>query len=108
MQDLIQKLQKIGLKKNEALIYCTLLQKGEQTITELAAVSQLSRPSIYKILKSLRVHELVENPVLHKSSLFKASDPDCIFLILRKRQELFFHLLPALRNLSNVPRGTNH
>ena len=106
MDEIIQQLTDIGLVKNDAYIYCILLQFNSKTIMELSEISTLSRPSVYKIINSLLKAKLIFIDGSQKRPKYIAYQPDVIFNVLRQRQEQFFKLLPLLRNLSNVPRGT--
>lgn len=64
-------LHNLGLQKNEANVYLFLLERGGQTVIELADEFNLSRMGIYKILESLTIKNLVEK----SSNAYYATDP---------------------------------
>ncbi len=53
MNDLIEKLQKLGLSKRESEIYIALLKKKEFTAPEIGKITSVSRNKSYEILQSL-------------------------------------------------------
>ena len=53
-------LEDIGLNKNEALVYNTLLYKGEMIPSQIAEYTGITRANSYAILKSLVEKGVIE------------------------------------------------
>ncbi|MDN5354224.1 MAG: Sugar-specific transcriptional regulator TrmB [Candidatus Cloacimonadota bacterium] len=53
MDDLISRLMDLGLSEYEANIYCLLLKREYATASEIAKLTQISRPRVYSLLANL-------------------------------------------------------
>lgn len=89
-------LQKIGLAKNEALIYETLLKEGELSTGSIANKSKIHRRNIYDTLKKLIERGLVLE-IMHKAEdRFIAADPDKLMEIVAKKEKALAKIMPGL------------
>lgn len=71
-----QFLEKIGLDKDEAKIYLSLLGAGPETVSGVAKLSGLYRPVIYKLLPGLIERGLVSRVVAGKQKRYAAESPE--------------------------------
>jgi sugar-specific transcriptional regulator TrmB len=70
-----KELEEIGLRKNEAKIYFTLLRIGTATPSQIAKATALSRSYIYDALENLREKDLVGSQIKNGKMHYVASDP---------------------------------
>ena len=70
-----QTLQQIGLSKNEARIYETLLREGDSAVGHLAVKSQVHRRNVYDSLRRLVDRGLVFEILGHSESVYSAAEP---------------------------------
>ncbi len=82
-------LEQIGLTKQEALVYETLLNKGSLTATQLdkKTPGKIKRSNVYNILDSLIKKGLVEFKKTKKTTLFIAESPDNLLNLIDKKEE---------------------
>ena len=76
MNDLIEKLQKLGLSKRESEIYIALLQKKEFTAPEIGRITSVSRNKSYEILQSLVKKNLCTEKYKNGTKVFSSIKPD--------------------------------
>jgi sugar-specific transcriptional regulator TrmB len=92
-------LQTLGLSKNEAKVYETLLQEGESSVGNLAIKSRVHRRNVYDTLNRLiekgLALEILEKPENH----YQAVDPNKFSEILEERQQELFNVMPELERL---------
>lgn len=76
MNDLIEKLQKLGLSKRESEIYIALLKKKEFTAPEIGKVTSVSRNKSYEILQSLVKKNLCTEKYKNGTKFFSSVEPN--------------------------------
>lgn len=83
-------LQKVGLKKNEAKIYLTLIELGETTIIPLAKSSELPRTTCYSVLDKMIKKGLVSWVSCGAHTYFSAASPEKIkeMAIMNERKSI--------------------
>ncbi len=74
MKDIIKKISDIGLTKNEAKIYYTLLKNGARTASQLSKSLNINRTNIYGILSNLVTKGLCKE-IAGKTTRFEAISP---------------------------------
>ena len=82
--DIEKQLEKIGLSKNESLIYLFLLKKGETTTGSIIKETQIANSRVYESLNSLVNKAMVSYNVRKNGKHFMAADPE---RILEKENE---------------------
>lgn len=99
-------LEKIGLTRNESIIYLTLLKLGTSKTGEILKNSGLNSGKIYEILESLKVKGLVSESIINNIKSFSASPPSQIlkWLDIKKEEvineeEIVKKELPQLESL---------
>src|SRR3990167_5505255 len=83
-----QALEKLGLSRNESLIYRTLLRNGNQNSAELARESGVHRINVYDVLNSLIAKGLVSYVVEEGKRVFKAEDPHKLEELLSQKSAI--------------------
>ena len=110
----IESLLKLGLNKNEAIIYLTLLEIGESQAGILSKKTQINRTTIYDTLERLIEKGLVKYSISANRKVFKPIDPKTILEQLKEKTEIANKILPSLIKLhkgskkkedSNVYKG---
>ncbi|MFO7897083.1 MAG: helix-turn-helix domain-containing protein [Candidatus Cloacimonadales bacterium] len=94
----VNELINIGLKENEAKVYCCLLRKELFTATEIARCSGVNRSRIYSVLDGLIKQGLCIEK-LGKVRKFQAVNPEIAF---DEKIESEKKRLDRLKNLSNL------
>jgi sugar-specific transcriptional regulator TrmB len=71
----IENLEKLGLTKNESIVYLTLIKSGTLKVSEILKKSGLNSGRIYDTLESLKHKGLVSESQLNRVKSFSASSP---------------------------------
>lgn len=71
LQEDLQTLMELGLTLLQAKVYLGLVQTGTANVREIAQVSKVARPDVYRILSKLHEFGLIDY-VIAKPSLFRA------------------------------------
>lgn len=88
---------KIGLAKNEANIYETLLLEGESNVSNIAIKSKIHRRNVYDSLNRLVEKGLVFEIIQYKENVYKAVDPDKLAEIIAEKQDALSAIMPQLK-----------
>jgi len=98
-------LKKLGLDEKEAKVYLVCLEFGHAPVQNIAKAAQLSRPTAYRIIESLRKKGLVRQVKKGKNNLIAAGSPDEILGILRaqkrrieEQEREFLRIISMLKN----------
>jgi len=86
----------LGLAKNEAKIYETLLQEGDSTVAEIVNKSKIHRRNVYDSLKRLLEKGLVFEILQKRDRLYQAVDPHKLEEILDEKKRMLSALMPKL------------
>lgn len=102
-------LEKIGLTRNERVVYSTLLQAGTSKTGEILKKSGLNSGKIYEILESLKVKGLASESLIHHIKYFTAAPPSQILEYIKDKKEhlekeeaMIKSALPELEKLRTV------
>ncbi len=72
-------MRRLGFGKNAHNIYAALLSRREPLlVTEIAAISGIGRPEIYRNLKNLIAQKFIRSEARGKRKVYLAEDPECI------------------------------
>jgi sugar-specific transcriptional regulator TrmB len=96
-EKLVRALEDIGLSKNEALVYLTLLDTGSATATRIAELSRVHRTNVYDSLERLVKKGLVCYITKGETRYFNAADPESLSGMLKQKEEDFRAILPQLK-----------
>ncbi len=104
MAQYIELLQELGLAKNEARIYESLLREGESSVGHIADKSGVHRRNVYDSLKRLGEKGLVFEVLERTENHYQAVDPGKLSELVREKEEKLEKIMPALQELYvNVP-----
>lgn len=96
MEKTIKILSKIGLSEKQAIVYTTLLELGDVSMTELAKATKLKRPTVYLIIDELDILGLITMNQKGKKKIYGSVHPRRFSEILEFRKNQYQELLPEL------------
>jgi sugar-specific transcriptional regulator TrmB len=96
---LLPSLQKLGLNRSEAIVFCSLLKLGQVRAGEVVSDTGLHRQLVYNALENLTRRDLVFTVSKGGVKLFAATSPDTLVKETEERHTLAIELLPALNQL---------
>ncbi len=106
---LIKQLQTLGLKKEEAELYITLLELKSALLTDLAREIGANRTTLYPYMDSLLRLGLVRKSIKGKRVLYIAEDPSGLKDLQKKQERALSQSLDRLQEIfnsaSNKPRS---
>ncbi|MFA7361584.1 MAG: helix-turn-helix domain-containing protein [Candidatus Kapaibacterium sp.] len=90
IDDLINKIQPIGITRREAEVYIALLKNSALTAGEIAKITSVSLNKIYEVLQSLVKKKMCTENFLNGSKLFSCIEPHIAFknVILKYQEEI--------------------
>lgn len=94
----------IGLSKNEAKVYLTLLKGGTQTISTIARKSTIHRPAIYAALPILKEKGLVNERQIGKLIHYGAESPGRLRFLLEGVRGELDAIIPELERIQSKRR----
>ena len=107
-------LRKLGLKEKEVNVYLAALELGFDSVQNIAKHAELSRPTVYEIIKGLIEKGLMreikrKGAVRGERSYFAAESPDALLGLLRtqkreveEREREFVRIISSLRAKYNL------
>ena len=95
----LPKLEEIGLSRNEARVYTTLLGLGETKTGAIVKKTGMHRVLIYDALDSLIEKGLATFVIKENRKYFQAMDPEKLIDFLKEKQEIAESLLPELNTI---------
>ncbi len=106
----ISTLEKIGLTRNESIVYIALLRIGTSKSGEILIQSKLNSGKIYEILESLKEKGLVSESVINNIRHFTSAPPSQILEYLHRKkddleqdEDIIKKALPELDKIKNTP-----
>lgn len=102
-------LERIGLTRNESIIYIALLKLGTSKTGEILKASHLNSGKIYEILEGLKVKGLISESIINNVKHFTAAPPLQLLDYLDKKKKglekdetLIHSMLPDLEKLRTI------
>ncbi len=89
-------LEELGLTKNEAVVYITLLDVGKAHVGQIAEKTRLHRRTIYDCLERLEDKGLVSFIMEGKTRFFIAANPQKFKEIIKEKEAKINDILPNL------------
>lgn len=99
MQNYTDLFIQLGLAKNEAKIYETLLSEGQSSVGEIAKKSQVHRRNVYDSLNRLVEKGLAFEIIQSKENRYEAVDPKKLSEVLEEKQSALNKAMPNLESL---------
>jgi sugar-specific transcriptional regulator TrmB len=91
--------QKIGLAKNEARIYETLLREGSISVSEISVKSGVHRRNVYDSINRLIEKGLVFEIIQTKENRYQAVEPKKLIDLLEEKRETLENVMPELEEM---------
>ncbi len=76
----------LGLSKNDAKVYLTLLKEGPSIITKIAKKSNIHRANVYEALARLKAKGLVSEKAVELKKVFNAADPSTLLTLIQEKE----------------------
>ena len=89
----------LGLAKNEAKIYESLLHAGETTVADITRKTKIHRRNVYDSLNRLIEKGLAFEIIQTKENHYKAVDPNKLSEILEEKQDALTGVMPDLQKM---------
>jgi len=92
-------LKSLGLTKNEAEVYFTLLKIGSSTASQISKEVKIHRTNIYDSLQSLIKKGLVSYILKEKTKHFQPTDPENIKKLITEKENQLNQIFPKISSL---------
>lgn len=93
-------LEKLGIEKNEAKIYLSLLGMGLTSATKISSQTKIERTLVYRLLERLIDKGLVTYVTENRAKKFSAVDPENLKIQLKEKEKALEEILPKLKKMS--------
>ena len=91
--------QQLGLSKNGARIYETLLREGELSVGQISVKSGVHRRNVYDAIQRLLEQGLVFEILERKENRYQAVDPNKLRELIQEKERSLVSVLPDLQKL---------
>ena len=108
-------LTSIGLSKDQALLYITIMQNPEQSVSGLARLAGMGRTKIYRLLDELKAHNLINEIPRNKGAVYTSKSYNQLQSLLEVKEselrrlktsfaslEKYFQMTPKERQNMNI------
>ena len=106
MNKIKEKLNKLGLKEKEIIIYLVILSIGKGNISSIAKKAEIKRTSIYQHIEELLKKDFIYKTITKKRVYYSANNPKKIISYLEKEKRNLEYkkndietILPELKNI---------
>ena len=99
MKNLKEKLEQIGLDGKEANIYLQLLEKDQQTASQVAKKTGINRSVVYSVVERLLNKGLASYVIKDNVKHFLANDPQTLKHFLKNKERIVDNILPRLNKI---------
>ncbi len=93
------KLQRLGLSRNEAKIYLALLEIGEAQAGALSKKTQINRTTTYDALERLLEKGLISYSIQAGRKMFQASSPEKLMENIKEQEHTAKEIIPELQQV---------
>lgn len=98
---MLKELERIGLQRNEARLYLSLIEHGPCMAGELSKQAQINRTTTYDILDRLIAEGLASYHLESQRKIFHATPPSTLLDIVRQKQQAAERIIPQLEQLQD-------
>jgi len=103
-----EKLQQVlieyGLAPEEVKVYLAMLIDDQTSILKIADETELKRPTVYLIMKSLMEKNLARVAIVGKKKFYFAENPKVLLLEIEKRKHALEEVIPLLKEQYKIHR----
>jgi sugar-specific transcriptional regulator TrmB len=104
MKEIVKILNNIGLNRNQAKTYLTMLKLGKSSIIDIANESKISRTTLYDNIRKLEELDLVSEFWERGKKYFAAETPENILKVLEGKRKTVENILPDLLKTFKVSK----
>ncbi|MBU0707847.1 hypothetical protein KKG41_05760 [Patescibacteria group bacterium] len=99
-------LQQLGLPRNEAKIYETLINLGPSSVSTISSIGKVNRRNVYDCVKNLLKRRLVVLLEGQKEKIYSAVEPKRLENVLNTQKKEISSVLPGLKKIynKNIPK----
>tara|TARA_B100000315_G_scaffold259938_1_gene318229 strand:- start:1575 stop:2306 length:732 start_codon:yes stop_codon:yes gene_type:complete len=104
-------LVKVGLTKNEAKVYLSLLRLGSASVVEITKHSRVHRVNVYDVLERLREKGLISSIMQSNKRIYEAASPTQLAKLIEEKQVLLNQIMPNLKEefkIKKSPQEVHH
>ena len=99
-----EELEALGLFRNEAIVYETLLREGQLSVGKIAVKAKIHRRNVYDTMQRLVERGLVFEILESRETLYQAVEPGKLSELIEEKETLLKKILPDLgRIYSKTP-----
>ena len=91
-------LESVGISEKEEAVYCSLIERGACSVSEIARNTGITRSLVHKLVGELIDKELVQITPKGKRKMYKAVDPARLEEMLEETREKVSKQVEKLRN----------
>jgi len=95
-------LTQLGMSKNEADIYRTLLEVGESNVKQISGAANVNRRNAYDVLNRLMEKGLVFIVLKGKEHYYQAVNPNKLTEFIDDKKNALRQIMPELKKLTNT------
>lgn len=96
--------KKLGLSETEANIYLTVIENGPVTVSDIARISGLYRPTVYKNLPLLLEKQLISRSRAGKRTVYMSEDPARLRKLADRLAKELDRVLPELSQMHTLTK----
>lgn len=96
-----QRLEQVGLTRNESKIYLALLDLGQSQAGVISKKTQIYRQATYDSLERLKEKGLISHHIESNKKIFKASPPESFLKQIKEKEKIIEELMPELNIIYN-------
>ncbi len=96
-------LEELGLTRNEAKIYLSLLKLGSAPVSEIAHLSSLNRANMYNTINTLIKKGLLTFVIKNNVKYFMAVEPKKLMAYIKEKEDKLQKILPELEKIEQIP-----
>ncbi|MBI2106751.1 hypothetical protein HYT57_02095 [Candidatus Woesearchaeota archaeon] len=97
-------LENIGLTRNQAVVYLSLLKLGSATAQQIIKESKMHRSPVYDALEKLEGQGMVSSVVKDFKKYFQAVSPRKLYSCLEEKKQALTEAMPELLRLEGMKR----
>ena len=97
-------LENIGLTKNQAQVYLSLLKLGSTTAQEIIKESKIHRSPVYDALDKLEEKGLISSVIKDFKKYFQAASPKNLYTYLEEKKQELTQAMPELEKLEEMKK----
>jgi len=106
MSKVVEKLNKLGLTKNESQIYLAILELGKTNVSKIAQHTNINRRNIYDTLSTLLDKGLLFQIIGEKEGIYAGVDPDKLIELIQSKEIALEAIMPELEKRYQTQKVT--